>query len=81
MVHSSSDAAPAKLATELFQEDEDGERPGRSAGVEVVDTCDSEGVAGGQMGRKKRSDRFYSDGKTPAPVNTSDRLLKRTMMV
>jgi len=33
------------------------------------------------MDRKKRPDRFHSDGKTPAPVNTSDRLLKRTMMV
>jgi hypothetical protein len=81
VVHSSSDAAPAKLATELFQGDEDGERPGRSAGVEVVDTCDSGGVAGGQMDRKKRPDKFHSGGKTPDPVNTSDLLLKRTMMV
>ena len=81
MVHTPCDAAPTKLATELFQGDEDGERPGRSAGVEVVDTCDSEGMAGGQMDRKKRPDRFHSDGKDPTPVNASDRLLKWTMMV
>jgi len=33
------------------------------------------------MDRKKRPDKFHSGGKTPDPVNTSDRLLKRTMMV